>query len=186
MNLLCTVLKSSICFFVGAGFFFLHGNSFGQSRRLDTLAFYRHLKEQDLLLEQIAFAEKLINELPSEETRKDSLSLDIAASYLYMKMPDSAAANLKKISGTPSFPENKKELYLSSLIMCRELALAEKNLGSAYSRTFAADARSSFSMLRREKPLADTSATGISLPIFVLRNQYLHTPQHSAFLAPHQ
>jgi hypothetical protein len=180
MNPGCIVLRISICILLAVCIFSY--NSFGQSQSFDTVAFYKHLKEKNLFMEQIVFAQKLRTISSEDRARKDSLSLDLATAYFNLKMTDSSAVNLKRISASQKFSERKKELYFSSLIISHEFDLAEKNISILKSETSVNDARMAFSILKRENIGMDTSKK-ISPVIVDIRNRYIHSPGKSAFLA---
>jgi len=157
--------------------------TFGQIQLLDTAAFYRHLKDNDLLLEQIVFANNIRNVSSADQTRKDSLTLDIATAYFRLQLKDSCSANLKRITSWHQFSERKKQLYVSSLILCKEMSLAEKSTSLLSSPKSIAEARLSFSVLKRETVYTDSSIKDISEGMIDLRNRYVNTPRHSPFLA---
>ena len=176
MNLPCIVIRIS-------SFIFLPSWLLAQTSSFDTAAFYRHLKDENLLLEQIVFGQNLTNVFPSDLARKDSLLLNTAACYLKLNMPDSCKNNLKKISAMPNFPERKMEYYLSSLLLMHEYATAEKNLSAIHALAFNNDARVSISILKREIMQIDTAEINISPFMLDLKNRYIAAPHHSPVLA---
>jgi hypothetical protein len=183
MNLSCIVLKTSFCFFLIVYFFLPQQKSFGETPSFDSLSFYKHLKDKNLFMEQIVFAQKLTKTGSADQAKKDSLFLDVAAVYYKMKIPDSCIVTLRKVLSISAFSEKKKELYFSLLLLFRERNMAEKNITNIESRTFMTDVRTSFSILNREKLNMDSVERNISPQIMELRNRYINTPHPYPFLS---
>lgn len=176
MSLRCTTLKISICLFFPSWLF-------AQIPSFDTLTFYQHLKNEGLFIEQVMFAQKLRNSFSANQESKDSLTLEIAASYLKLEMQDSCRNNLKKISATPNFHERKKELFFSLLILSHEYEVAEKKLSSVNLNSFDTDGRISMCILKREQLKTDTIEKNISPRVLDFKNRYTNSPMYSPFLA---
>jgi len=183
MNRLCIALRNSCCFFLLTLLLSLQNQVFGQKLYFDTLAFYKHLKDENLLMEQVVFAHKLRNIRSDDQIAKDSMSLDIAAVYYKMNMPDSCIFNLKGISSVSGFSERKKELYFSLLLLFKESNMVEENIGKLDSKAFRIDMQTSFSMLKRQKLSLAPTEGNISPQIMDLKNRYVNTPYSSPFLA---
>lgn len=181
MSLRCTVLRTSLCLLPALLLF--SSLCCGQTPAFDTSAFYRHLKEEGLLAEQVVFSQRLLKAPPTSLQQHDTLLLYLSASFLKLMMIDSSASGLKKVSANPLFSEERKQLYIASLILCREYSLAEKNPVMPASDTFVRDARTALSILKRETLSTDSSPKDLSEVIYELRGRYVQTPRHSPFLA---
>jgi len=156
-----------------------------QSIRLDTLAFYHHLAENNLQREQIAFNNLWIKQRIHDRTFTDSMYLNNAVLYYKLNLMDLSDIDLAMVSGT-NFNLHSEQLYISMLIIHSRLDEVQNILDSpsnGFTKRTRNDAQLSVNMLLRKNIVIDTTRSTYSTQIKEIAEHYEQAPHHSPVLA---
>jgi TM2 domain-containing membrane protein YozV len=183
MNLRCTVLLISIGIFSPSLFF-------AQTPPFDTIQFVKHLKQNQLYIEQIEFNKILQKANTKKINVIDSLNLDLALTYYQLAKPDSCKKSLLSISNNCCNSDNLKKQQITLLFIHHEYATIEKIIDNVYftdrsNNVFKNDSKLALKILRKTLTKSDTSFNSFSVSptLFDIKNRYLLAPKNSPAIA---
>lgn len=164
---------------------FFYSASHGQSKVFDTVAFYRHLVAENLLPEQIVFNRQLLASHTNNRIVSDSVHVNQALVYTRLNMPDSAFANLNKVSPAPNLTGGSSDSYLALLILNGKYSDIDKyTIGYNNLRPVSyTDAKFAGSLLQGKDISKDTGLYQLSPAMQGIKLRYENFHPHSAFLA---
>jgi hypothetical protein len=154
---------------------------------LDTLGFYNHLVNHNLLYEQLAFNQMWLLMHPHNKQVSDSIHLNNSIVYFKLGIVDSVHSNLRNISPAPLFTSFSTGRYISLLMLNSKVAtvdslLATDHVNSIRHTVFINDTRLASAMYRRQD-ISKDSALVFSEQMQDIKTHYLNMPHHSMLVA---